>query len=66
MATEMDNLLEERVNRLVLSVERCRAAAGLLKNSEDQVAERHYLRKESSLCLRRALALWWELRWGRK
>ena len=62
----MNEWLEERVNRLMLSVERCRAGVSLFKKSPDQVPELHFLRKESTICLKRALALWWGLRWGRR
>ena len=58
--------LQDRVNRLSDSVGRCQKATGLLGRAGDQVAELHFLRKESSICLRRAIALWWELRWGRR
>lgn len=62
----MNQWIEERVHRLMLSVDRCQKAAGLLQASEGQPAELLFLRKESSICLRRALALWWGLRWGRR
>jgi hypothetical protein len=58
--------LDERLNRLQLSVERCAAGAKLFQKSADPVVELHFLRKESSICLKRAIALWWGLRWGRK
>ena len=63
----MSEWLEERVHRLELSVNRLRTAAGLFKklgNQADPAAELRFLRKESSICLNRALALWWGLRWG--
>ena len=65
----MSEWLEERVHRLELSVDRLRATVDLLKiledNVKDDVAANYFLRTESSICLRRALALWWGLRWGR-
>ncbi|GEM_PF-4473612 len=61
----MSEWLKERVHRLQLSVERLDKGAALLSDRKDQVAEFHFLRKESSICLKRALALWWGLRWGR-
>ena len=60
----METWVEERVNRLELSVKRCRKGADMAAKPGDQVAEMHFLRKESSICLKRALALWWGLRWG--
>ena len=36
-------------------------------NTDDELISVHWLlRKESSICLRRAIVLWWGLRWGRK
>ena len=61
----MSEWLDERIRRLSLSVARCRAGAGLFEKAADPAAEIHFLRKESSICLRRAFALWWGLRWGR-
>lgn len=58
-------MIDERVHRLELSIERLHKAAVLFKNSVAQVAELQFLRKESSICLKRALALWWGLRWGK-
>ena len=66
---EMNDWLEERIRRLELSIGRCRTGVGLFKklgHQADPVAELHFFRKESSICLKRALALWWGLRWGRK
>ena len=62
----MDNLLEERVHRLELSVGRLRKGVDLLKTPAEDITTNYFLRTESSICLRRALALWWGLRWGRK
>lgn len=62
--------IDERIHRLALSVERCSKAAGLFEKAAHKTvnapAELYFLRKESSICLRRAFALWWGLRWGRK
>lgn len=61
--------LDERIRQLTLSVERLQKMAGILARldiNEYKAAEIHWIRKESSICLKRALALWWGLRWGRR
>ena len=74
----MSEWLEERVHRLKLSVDRLEKATTLvhlragpskeldwLRDGQDATAS-FFLRKESTICLKRALALWWDLRWGRR
>ena len=60
----MDNLLEERVNRVFLSASRLNQMAALVSGRGDRTAELAFHRKDSSICLRRVLALWFRLRWG--
>ena len=64
----MSEWLEERVHRLESSVERLRKVMALGPESEPtlEASTRWFLRKESWICLKRALALWWGLRWGRR
>ena len=64
----MNDWLEERVHRLELSVGRLRKVMALGPESEPalEASTRLFLRKESWICLKRALALWWGLRWGRE
>ena len=64
----MREWLEERVHRLELSVERLRKVMALGPESEAslEASTRWFLRKEAWICLKRALALWWGLRWGRR
>lgn len=72
----MKTWLEERVHRLKLSVDRLEKATTLvhlragpskeldwLRDGQEKV-ESFLLRKESTICLKRALAVWWGLRWG--
>lgn len=62
----MSKWLEERVHRLRLSVDRLEKTLALPEGKVGAPTLRWYLRKESWICLKRALALWWGLRWGRK
>ena len=64
----MSDWLDERVHRLESSVERLKKAMALELESDPTVkwVNPWFLRNESSICLRRAIALWWGLRWGRK
>ena len=74
----MSEWLEERVHRLKLSVDRLEKIVALaplragpakeldwLRDGQER-ATSFVLRKESTICLKRALALWWGLRWGRR
>ena len=60
----MSEWLGERIHRLELSIGRIQSA--LVSGRIRDPATRWFLRKESSFCLRRAIALWWGLRWGRR
>jgi hypothetical protein len=72
----MSKWIDARVHRLRLSVERLEEAGRLEERygiepvivdpAGGPMTMRWFLRKESSICLKRALALWWGLRWGRR
>lgn len=64
----MEKWLEERVHRVELSVGRLREILAIPQPRDVPVdaGVLWFLRKESSICLKRALALWWGLRWGRR
>ena len=61
----MSTWLEKRVDRLQQSMNRLGSLMDFPDERKSEPETKWLLRKESSICLRRALALWWDLRWGR-
>ena len=62
----MSKWLDERLHRLRLSVDRLEEGAKLAERDGIEPGWNWFMRKESSICLKRVLALWWDLRWGRR